>query len=123
MSEAPKNVPPGARPSMLSLNVSSKSALYASYMPYLKRGGIFLPTTKNYRLGDEVFLLLQLPEDPTKLPIAGKVVWITPAGAQGAKQQGVGVEFSDDESGQAARRRIETVIGPYLSSPRPTHTL
>lgn len=123
MSEAPKNVAGGARPSMLSLNISSKSALYASYMPYLKRGGIFLPTNKNYSLGDEVFMLLQLPEDPTKLPIAGKVVWITPPGAQGAKQQGVGVEFSDDESGQAARRRIENMIGPYLSSPRPTHTL
>lgn len=113
---------PGARPSVLSLNINSKAALYAAYMPYLKRGGIFVPTAKPYALGDEVFMLLSLMDEPGKLPIAGTVVWLTPAGSQGNKTQGIGVHFSDDESGHAARRKIETILGGSVAN-RPTHTL
>lgn len=110
-----------ARPSVLSLNISSKAALYAAYMPFLKRGGIFVPTAKAYALGDEVFMLLSLMDEPGKLPIAGSVVWITPSGAQGNKTQGIGVHFSDDESGQQARAKIEGMLGGHLGSNRPTH--
>ena len=120
MSERPSSI---VRPSVLSLNISSKSALYAAYMPFLKNGGIFLPTPKSYKLGDEVFLLLQLLDDPTKHPIAGSVAWVTPPGAQGGKPQGVGVQFPDDESGKAVRHRIEQILAGHLSSNRPTHTL
>lgn len=112
-----------ARPSVLSLNINSKSALYAAYMPFLKRGGIFVPTTKGYSLGDEVFMLLSLMDEPGKLPIAGSVVWITPGGAQGNKTQGIGVHFSDDESGQQAKAKIEGLLGGNLGSTRATHTL
>jgi len=111
-----------ARPSVLSLNINSKSALYAAYMPFLKRGGIFVPTAKPYSLGDEVFMLLSLIDEPGKLPIAGTVVWITPAGAQGNKTQGIGVQFSDDESGQQAKAKVESLLGGLLGSNRPTHT-
>jgi type IV pilus assembly protein PilZ len=111
------------RPSVLSLNINSKSALYAAYMPFIKRGALFIPTTRTYALGDEIFMLLTLMDEPARLPIAGKVVWITPAGAQGNKNQGIGVQFSGDESGQAARSKIETILGGHLTSPRPTHTI
>src|SRR3990172_1852821 len=112
----------GIRPSVLSLTISQNSALYAAYIPHLKRGGIFIPTTRPYRLGDEVFMLLMLMDDPNKLPVAGQVVWITPANCQGHKAPGNGVHFSDDESGHAAKRRIETVLGGLLQSTRSTHT-
>jgi len=112
----------GIRPSVLSLTISQKSALYAAYIPHLKRGGIFVPTTRPYRLGDEVFMLLTLMDDPNKLPVAGQVVWVTPANCQGNKAQGIGVQFSDDESGHAAKRRIESLLGGLLQSTRSTHT-
>ncbi len=115
-------LPPGARPSVLSLNINSRSALHAAYMPFLKKGGIFVPTAKPYALGDEVFMLLSLMDEPGKLPIAGSVIWVTPAGAQGNKTQGIGVQFSDDESGQAARRKIEAILAGYPSH-RQTHTI
>ena len=113
----------GSRPSVLSLNITSKSALYAAYMPLLRNGGIFIPTARSYALGDEVFMLLALMEDPSKLPIAGSVVWITPAGAQNSKAQGIGVQFNNDESGVDARRKIEVLLGGVMQSTRPTHTL
>jgi len=112
-----------SRPGVLSLSIKGKPALYAAYMPYLKGGGIFIPTTKTYQLGDEVFMLLTLMDDPNKLPVAGKVVWITPAEAQGNKSQGIGVQFSDNESGVAARNKVEGLLGGTLTSTRPTHTM
>jgi len=113
----------GARPSVLSLNINSKSALYAAYMPFLGRGGLFIPTTRDYKLGDEVFILLTLLDDPARLPLAGTVVWLTPAGAQGNKPQGIGVQFSADDSGQSLRQKIETILSGHLNSARPTNTL
>lgn len=113
----------GARPSVLSLNISSKSALYAAYMPFLVNGGIFVPTPKTYTLGDEVFVLLQLLDDPTKHPVAATVAWITPAGAQGGKTRGVGLHFSSDEAGKSLRSRIETILAGMIGSNRPSHTL
>ena len=121
MSEIVK--PQMARPSVLSLNINSKSALYAAYMPFLTNGGIFVPTPKGYALGDEVFMLLQLMDDPTKHPVAATVVWVTPHGAQGGKTQGIGVHFSADESGRAVRARVEQILAGHLGSNRPTHTL
>jgi type IV pilus assembly protein PilZ len=122
MSDTQKS-PAASRPGVLSLNIREKSALYAAYMPALKGGGIFIPTNKSYRIGDEVFMLLSLLGDPNKLPVAGRVMWITPAGTQGNKVQGIGVQFNSDESGTAARIKIESLLGSYLHSSRPTHTM
>ena len=76
------------RQGILSLTIRDKSALYASYMPFIKNGGLFIPTAKAYKLGDEVFMLLTLTDSKEKLPVAGRVVWITPKGAQGNKTAG-----------------------------------
>lgn len=112
-----------ARPSVLSLPIKEKAALYAAYMPFLQNGGIFVPTNKPYKLGDEIYLILTLMDDPTKYPIAGKIAWITPAGANNNKAQGIGVHFSSDESGQRVKHRIEELLGAALRSSRATHTL
>ena len=112
----------GARQGILSLAVKDKAALYNAYMSYLKHGGIFVPTPKRYFLGDEVFLLLTLPESSDRLPTAGKVVWVTPAGAQGNRTAGVGVQFADTPEGDALKGRIETLLAGTLTSEKPTHT-
>jgi type IV pilus assembly protein PilZ len=111
------------RPSVLSLSVKEKAALYAAYMPFLAQGGIFVPTTKQCRLGDDIYLILSLMDDASKYPIAGKVVWITPAGANSGKAQGIGVHFPADESGQRLKLRIEEILGAAIGSSRATHTL
>jgi type IV pilus assembly protein PilZ len=111
-----KDRPHKSRPGALSLNIREKSILYAAYMPFLKRCGIFNPTTKHCRLGDEIFMLIALMGDANKIPAAGKVVWITPAGSHGSKAQGIGVQFSDDEVGPAARIKIESSCADNQSS-------
>ena len=123
MSETKSHAPSAPRPGVLSLSIKEKSALFAAYMPFLRGGGIFIPTTKSYQLGDEVFMLLTLMDDPNKIPVAGHVAWITPEGSQGNKTQGIGVQFSDNESGKAARNKIEGLLGGSLQSTRTTHTM
>ena len=115
---------PGAtgRQGILSLTIKDKSALYAAYMPFVKNGGLFIPTNKNYQLGDEVFMLLTLMDEPEKIPVAGKIIWITPKGAQGARAADIGVQFSDKDDG-TAQKKIETYLAGALSADRPTHTM
>ena len=110
------------RQGILSLTIKDKSALYAAYMPFVKGGGLFIPTTKEYKITDEVFMLLTLMEEAEKIPIAGKVIWITPKGAQGNRAAGIGVQFSDQDGG-VARNKIETYLAGALKADRPTHTL
>lgn len=113
----------GARQGILSLVVKDKAALYNAYMSYLRNGGIFVPTPRRYFIGDEVFLLLTLPESNERLPVAGKVVWVTPTGAQGARTAGVGVQFADTPEGENLRSRIETLLAGTLNADKPTHTM
>jgi type IV pilus assembly protein PilZ len=113
----------GARQGILSLSIKDKAALYNAYMPYLKSGGVFVPTPKRYFLGDEVFLLLTLPESSERLPVAGKVVWVTPPGAQGNRAAGIGVQFGDTAEGEAAKGKIEALLAGTLSADKPTHTM
>jgi type IV pilus assembly protein PilZ len=113
---------PIAKQGILSLTIKDKSALYAAYMPFVKNGGLFIPTNKDYALGDEVFMLLTLMEEKEKLPVAGKIVWITPKGAQGNRAAGIGVQFSEQDGGNV-RNKIETYLVGALKSDRQTHTM
>ena len=112
-----------ARPGLLSLNIRERAALYAAYMPFLRGGGIFIPTSRSYALGEEVFMLLSLMDDPNKIAVQGNVVWITPEGVQGNRTQGIGVQFTQDETGANARETIEKILGETLASARATHTM
>ena len=107
---------------ILSFAIKDKAALYAAFMPFVKIGGLFIPTTKRFQLGDEIFLLLQLMEEAERIPVAGKVVWVTPPGAEGSRAIGVGVQFSEQDKGMA-RRKIEDYLVGALNSDRPTHTM
>jgi type IV pilus assembly protein PilZ len=37
-------------------------------MPFVRTGGLFIPTNSNYRLGDEVFMLLNLMGETRSCP-------------------------------------------------------
>jgi type IV pilus assembly protein PilZ len=118
---APNNTAP--RPSVIQLSIKEKAALYAAYIPLFADGGVFIPTTREYRLGDDVYVLLSLPDDPQRYPIAGKVAWVTPARAAGTRTQGVGITFPADEKTRQLKNKIEEILGSHLSSDRTTQTI
>lgn len=120
MSDTPASA---TRPSVIQLAIKEKAALYAAYIPLFAEGGIFIPTTREYRLGDDVYVLLSLPDDAQRYPVAGKVAWITPAKAAGGRTQGVGILFPKDEKSQALKLKIEEILGTHLASDRSTQTI
>lgn len=105
----------------LSLSLRDPGALYGAYMSFLAKGGLFVPTVQSYRLGEEVLVLLTLMDEQDEIAIHGRVVWLTPRGAQGNRQTGIGVEFSDQDA--CVNERIEKYLAGLLGSHGVTHTL
>jgi type IV pilus assembly protein PilZ len=112
-----------SRPSVIQLVFREKGALYAAYIPLFAEGGLFVPTTREYRLGEDIYLLLSLPDDPQRYPVAGKVGWLTPANASGGRTQGVGVRFPTDEKTRSLKAKIEELLGTAIQSAKPTQTI
>lgn len=112
-----------SRPSIVQLVIKERDELYTAYIPLFKEGGIFISTTRDYKLGDDVYLLLTLPEETQRHPVTGKVAWITPAHAAGNQTQGIGIRFPSDEKSRLLKARIEEVLGASLASNRPTKTI
>lgn len=118
MSESLTSAP---KSGILSLTIKDKAVLYAAFMPFLDNGGLFIPTNKEYGLGDEVFMLLNLMDESEKIPVAGQVVWVTPKRAQSNRAAGIGVQFSAQDD--TATKKIENYLAGIIESDRPTHTL
>lgn len=126
MSTLPPVTPPtltSARPSVVQLAIKEKAALYAAYIPLFTDGGVFVPTSREYKLGDDVYVLLTLPDDIQRYPMAGKVAWVTPARAGGSRSQGVGIKFPADEKSRLLKIKIEEILGAHLASDRQTQTI
>lgn len=111
------------RPSVIQLSIKEKSALYAAYIPLFTEGGMFIPTQRDYQLGDSVYVLISLLADPQRYPIAGKVAWVTPAKASNGRAQGVGIRFPRDDNARTLKLKIEEILGAQLASDRQTQTV
>ncbi len=111
-----------ARQGILSLSIKEKNALYNAYMPFIINGGLFIPTKREYKMGEEVFVLLSLMDETDRIPIAGKIIWKTPSGSEGYRSTGIGIQFSDQDKG-TARNKIENYLAGALESDRATHTM
>ncbi|MFO1371784.1 MAG: PilZ domain-containing protein [Candidatus Competibacteraceae bacterium] len=97
---------PAPRQGVIPFAIKDKGMLHASYMPFVKGGGILIPTEKPFELGDEVFLLLTLMDDPERFAITGKVVWINYRTTPGGRQMGVGVQFGGVEGANIQKRSM-----------------
>lgn len=117
-----RSAPKAPKQGVMSLAIRDKNTLYMSYMPFLKNGGLFIPTDKPFDLGDEVFLLLTLMDEPERLPVTGKVVWITPRAALGNRAMGIGIQFSGMEAA-TVQKKIETYLAGTQGSDRGTNTM
>jgi type IV pilus assembly protein PilZ len=113
----------GGRSGILTIAIKDKAALYQAFMPFVKNGGLFIPSNKRYSLGDDVFILMTLMDDKDRLPVPAKVIWITPVGAQGNRAPGIGVQFAEGAEAEAVKNRIETHLAGLLGADKPTHTM
>lgn len=104
-----------SRPRLLTVNIPRLSDLENSYMPWLQRGGLFVPTAEPYHFGDTIYLLLSLPGHAEKFSADGEVVWIVPAANNRNLPPGIGVHLSDSEGSRKLKMRIETMIANQVS--------
>lgn len=116
-------VVPSKRPDVISLNLKGKSALYAAWLPLLKGGGLFMQTSKQHQLGDEVLVVLTFLDEPMKFPLTSKVVWINPAHAIGNRPQGIAIQLPDNDTGRELKKKIEGLLAPVVKSDRATYTM
>lgn len=107
---------------VIRLAVSDKRILYELYMPFVDGCGIFVPTEESYKLGQDIFLFLTLPENMGKFAVSGRVVWINPKNRIGKRQNGVGIQIRGRET-QKIRSIIEENLGKALDSGLPTATM
>src|SRR5258706_13366685 len=105
------------------LAIRSKASLYLAWIPLFRRGGLFVPTLREFSLGDPVDVLLSLLERPDKIPLRGTVAWINPAPTSGDRPQGIGVHLPDDDNSRMLKKNIEGLLGRVARSSRPTYTL
>ena len=67
-------------------------------------------------------MLLSLLNEDEKIPVAGKVVWVTPKGVSGRRVAGIGVQFSEQDRG-TTQKKIESYLAGALGGDKPTHTM
>ena len=116
-------VPAVAKPGVYSLVIRSRGALYSAWIPLLRGGGLFVPSSREHSLGDDVLVLLSLLDESARIPIQGHVAWINPPHAANNRPQGIGVQLQDNDTGRELRKRVETLLAGALQSTRLTHTL
>jgi type IV pilus assembly protein PilZ len=80
------------------LAIKDRETLAKLYMPFVRNGGLFIPTSRCPALGSQVFLALKLMNEPIRHPVCATVIWITPEKAQGGRVAGIGVRFSDPDN-------------------------
>jgi type IV pilus assembly protein PilZ len=51
------------------------------------------------------------------------VVGVTPAGAQGNRTAGIGIQFPEGNEGETVKNRIETLLAGTLNADKPTQTM
>lgn len=83
--------------------------LNLSYIPFVKHGGIFIPTRESFVLTDEVEVELQILPKSDTIIIPGKVIWITPVNALNSVVAGIGIQFKSEQA-EAIRLKLESYM-------------
>ena len=107
--------------SLLQVNMIDRAMLQASYMPYVHGGGLFIASTQLVKMGQDIFVLATLPEQSQKIPLTGKVIWISQK-QTGIKPQGFAIQLAG-EKGTYYRLEAEKILAGSMFLDRPSFTM
>lgn len=65
-----------SRGGITTINYDTIEKLYASYLPFIENGALFIPTNQQQQLGSQTFVAITLPNSSERMPLHGKVVWV-----------------------------------------------
>lgn len=94
---------------IINCQIKDIRQLYASYMPFINGGALFVPYQRQPQLGKEVFVVVTLPDSKERMPLNGKVVWVHHKG-QGSRPAGFGIQLGADETGLRIKNEIERLL-------------
>lgn len=106
---------------LLQVNINDRETLQSSYMPFVEGGGLFIPTKHLVKMGEEIFILATLPNQTQKIPITGKVIWISYK-QSGIKPQGFGLQLTGDK-GAYYKMEAEKILAGSMSTARASFTM
>lgn len=106
---------------IIQVNIADKATLQASYMPFVQGGALFVPTKQAVKMGQEVFVLATLPDQTQKIPLTGKVVWISYKQSH-FKPQGFAIQLVG-EKGVFYKNEAEKLLAGSKSMDRPSYTM
>lgn len=106
----------------LACHYKNVKMLYAAYMPFVRDGGLFIPSRQEYPFGESVTLQVLLPEQNEAIEAEGKIIWETPKASHGGKPAGIGVQFTGKNKDYLLQQ-IETLLAGMLKSTEPTDTI
>lgn len=108
-------------PAEFSLNLSNLAELKSHYIPFFKRGGLFIPTSRQIAPGTNLSLEVVLPNESTPRLVEGQLAWRTPVGAQDRRLPGLGLHFA--ESAEEIKQLIEKLLSNFDGKESPSHTI
>lgn len=106
----------------ISCVFQNENALFLSFMPFVKDGGLFIRTKEVYQLDDPVTVFIIFFDEPETHQLEGRIVWITPKSAQGNKTAGIGVQFLGENKCQVCKK-IKIYLAGRLKSALSTDTM
>lgn len=107
---------------IITCAIKDVATLYASYMPFVHNGGIFVPSNRPHQIGEDVFVAFTLPDSQERYPLNGKVIWLNQKSV-GGRPQGFGMQIGTDINGNRIRNEIERLLAGSLESAQPTYTM
>lgn len=111
-----------SRGGITTINYDTVEKLYASYLPFIQNGAIFIPSAQQQMLGEQVFVAITLPNSSERMPLTGKVVWVNHR-AQGQRPAGFAIQLGKDEAGLRIKHEIERLLVAKMNDTAPTFTL
>ena len=109
--------PPSDRHDILNVRIEDDATLQSAYMPFVTGGGLFIPAEGSFSLGEEVFVMLELSEIKDPLPVAGKVIWVTPENANREWMRGIGLQFSEEDKEVKDLIESRLALGDFVENP------
>lgn len=104
-----------------NLDLSDLNDLKTHYLPFLKRGGLFIPTSRQVKPGSKLVLEVLLPNLSGPKTLQGQLAWRTPVGAQDRRLPGVGLHFAEDY--EEVKNYIEEQLANFTGKEAPSHTI
>ncbi len=111
-----------SKDNILAFSITDKNHLYATYMPFVINGGLFISTDQSYEMGQNLSILLTLMDESEPYAISGKVIWTTPPSSDSFRPSGIGIQFIKNDISNV-RNKIETYLAGSLTSDQSTFTM